>query len=116
MRVRHGQQATDVVDRVDVRDEARRAIWHRSGEDSMLYISTLGCVAEETVEGRVLREPRVCNRPTFDWQERLTMGARESVQFEISRPSQKGLQDVGRTDVQITKGPLVLDEIFNGGG
>src|SRR5579872_856322 len=115
VRVRHGEQATDVVGRIDVRDEARRAFWNGSGEHSMLYISALCCVAEETVECCVLREPKVRNRTTFDWQECLAMGARQSVQVEISCLSKKSLQDVGRTNVQITESPLVLDEILNGG-
>jgi hypothetical protein len=115
VRVRHAQQATDVVDRIDVRDEARRAIWHRSREDSMLYISAVGCVAEKTVEVFVLLEPRARNHTTLDWQERLAVSARESIQFEIPCLSKERLQNAGRSDVQITKGPLVLDEILNGG-
>jgi hypothetical protein len=53
--------------------------------------------------------------PLLDWQERLAMGAGEIVEFEISCRSEKSFQDVRRADVQITEGPLVLDEVFNGG-
>ena len=43
------------------------------------------------------------------------MAARESVQLEISCLSEKCLQDISWPDVQITQGPFVLDELFDGG-
>ena len=81
----------------------------------MPHITADGCVTEKTVECCVPLEPKARNCSTFDWQEYLAMSARESVQFEISCLSEKGLQDVSWPDVQITKSPFVLDELLNGG-
>ena len=61
----------------------------------MLYISAVGCVAEKTVEVFVLLEPRARNHTTLDWQERLAVSARESIQFEIPCLSKERLQNAG---------------------
>src|SRR5579864_6558237 len=116
MGIRHAQQATHIVGRINVGHKARWSIGHRGREHSVIQVTAADCIAEEVPEHIVPMKPGARDSPMFDWKECLAMLDRQSSKLQISRLSEKRFKHVRRPGIQTAERLLVLNELPNSGG